>query len=235
MRIQFFTYTTIILYNNCIGKESRKTTMNKVYEFDAVIIEEVEHHGAYIEIPFDVKETFNKSRVLVHATFDGEQYDGQIVKMKTVNHILGVRKDIRKKINKHPGDVVHVTIQEREKKQSEIKTVNQYITQFDGDIRDRLINVRKLVLSSSPKISEKIAWGMITFVLNKNLVHFAVQKNHIGFHLSASAIERFTNELSTYKYSKSTVQFPHNKPLPYDLIQKMVDFCIEEVLYKNTL
>lgn len=89
--------------------------MKKVLEFDAVLIKHPDMDAAYVEIPFDMKEIFGKSRVLVHATFDGEPYDGQAVKMKTPCHIIGVRKDIRQKIGKQPGDKLHVTLEEREK------------------------------------------------------------------------------------------------------------------------
>lgn len=86
----------------------------KIYEFDAVIQKVPDINGAYIDFPYDVKETFGKGRVKVHATFDGEPYDGSLVRMKTPNHIIGIRKDIREKIQKQPGDTIHVTIQERE-------------------------------------------------------------------------------------------------------------------------
>ncbi|NMC56736.1 MAG: DUF1905 domain-containing protein [Eubacteriaceae bacterium] len=89
--------------------------MSKVYEFEAVIKKVDGIDGAYIEIPFDVKEEFKKGRVPVCATFDGEAYEGSIVKMGTPCHILGIRKDIRAKINKQPGDSVMVTIKERQK------------------------------------------------------------------------------------------------------------------------
>ena len=69
--------------------------------------------GAYIEIPFNVKAEFGKGRVPVKATFDGELYEGSIVRMGTPCHILGIRKDIRTKIGKQPGDIVKVTIEER--------------------------------------------------------------------------------------------------------------------------
>ena len=69
--------------------------------------------GAYIEIPFDVKMEFGKGRVPVTATFDGERYEGSIVRMKTPYHIIGIRKEIRAKIGKQSGDVVKVTIVER--------------------------------------------------------------------------------------------------------------------------
>lgn len=87
---------------------------DKVYEFDATLIKVPDIDGAYIEFPYDVKEEFGKGRVKVSATFDGIPYDGSLVRMKTLGHILGVRKDIREKIGKQPGDVVHVTVMERE-------------------------------------------------------------------------------------------------------------------------
>lgn len=88
--------------------------MKELYEFEAEIKKVPDINGAYIETPFDVKETFGRGRVKVHATFDGETYDGSLVRMKTPCHILGIRKDIREKIGKQPGDTVHVTLEERE-------------------------------------------------------------------------------------------------------------------------
>lgn len=86
----------------------------KLYEFDAIIKKVPDIDGAYIDFPYDVKKEFNKGRVKVTATFDGVVYQGSLVRMKTPNHIIGLRKDIRKQIDKQPGDIVHVTIQERE-------------------------------------------------------------------------------------------------------------------------
>lgn len=87
--------------------------MKKAYEFDAEIKKVPDIDGAYIEIPFDVKAEFGKGRVPVTATFDGEPYEGSLVRMKTPGHILGIRKEIRAKINKQPGDTVHVVFTER--------------------------------------------------------------------------------------------------------------------------
>lgn len=86
----------------------------KVYEFKATILKVPDIDGAYIEFPYDVRREFGKGRVKVHATFDGEAYDGSLVKMKTAKHIIGLRKDIRKKIGKNPGNEVFVTITERD-------------------------------------------------------------------------------------------------------------------------
>ena len=84
-------------------------------EFDAVILQNEDMDAAYVEVPFDIKALYGKGRLLVHATFDGAPYDGQIVKMGTPCYIIGVRKDIRKQIGKNFGDIVHVTFYEREK------------------------------------------------------------------------------------------------------------------------
>jgi hypothetical protein len=92
----------------------------KTYEFDAVIQKVPDQDGAYVVFPYDIKVEFGKGRVKVHATFNGEPYDGSIVNMGVKNadgsvcYILGIRKDIRAKIGKQPGDTVTVTVRERE-------------------------------------------------------------------------------------------------------------------------
>ena len=84
-------------------------------EFDAVILQNENMDAAYVEVPFDIKALYGKGRLSVHATFDGEPYDGQIVKMGTPCFIIGVRKDIRKQIGKSFGDEVHVSFEESSK------------------------------------------------------------------------------------------------------------------------
>ena len=86
---------------------------DKTYTFDAVICKVPDIDGAYVEIPFDVESVFGKKRVPVAVTFDGEPYEGSLVRMGTPVHILGLRKDIRAKIGKQPGDRVTVTLKER--------------------------------------------------------------------------------------------------------------------------
>lgn len=211
-----------------LAKYKKGDFMNTIYTFDAEIKKVPDIDGAYVEIPFDVKETFKKGRVPVHATFDGEPYDGMLVKMKTPCHIIGIRKDIRKKIDKRPGDMIHVTIQERVKPLPAYTTIDEYIGQYDGDKATRMKKLRQLILSCSDEITEKISWGMATFVLHGNLVHFAAEKNHIGFHPAPSAIEAFKDRFSDYKYSKGTVQFPYDKEMPYDLIKEMVMYRVKE-------
>ena len=92
------------------------------YAYDAVIGEsEIVKGGAYVVFPHDIRKVFGKGRVFVHATFDGEPYDGSIVNMGVKNqdgsvcYVIGIRKDIREKIGKQPGDTVQVTIREMER------------------------------------------------------------------------------------------------------------------------
>ena len=209
--------------------------MGKLYEFTAEIKKNPDMDAAYVEIPFDVKAEFGKGRVPVSATFDGEPYDGQLVKMGTECHLIGIRKDIRAKIGKQPGDSVHVTLRERALPEPEYTTVDEYIARYGGDVRARMEQLRGLILARCPEITEKISWGMATFVLHGNLVHFSGEKRHLGFHPAPSAIEAFAGSITRLglKYSKGTVQFPYDKPMPWDLIGEMVDFRIEEQLAKK--
>ena len=90
----------------------------KVYEY-TVVIQSADKGGAYVPFPHNVREEFGTGLVKVHATFDGEPYDGSIVNMGVKNadgsvcYIIGIRKDIRAKIKKQVGDTVKVTIRER--------------------------------------------------------------------------------------------------------------------------
>ena len=202
--------------------------MSSQYEFDAEIIKNPDMDAAYVEIPFDVRQAFGKGRVPVRATFDGEAYDGQLVKMGTPCHIIGIRRDIRAKIGKQPGDKVHVTLVERTPPKPEYSTVDEYIARYDGEVRSRMERLRKLILDCSPDIGEKIAWGMATFVLHGNLVHFSGEKRHLGFHPTPSAIGAFAEQLGAYQYSKGTVQFPYDRPMPYELIRDMVMLRVRE-------
>ena len=93
---------------------------SKVYEYESQIFEADKKGGAYVVFPYDIREEFGRGRVKVHATFDGEPYDGSVVNMGVRNedgsicYIIGLRKDIRLKIGKQTGDKVRVTIRERE-------------------------------------------------------------------------------------------------------------------------
>lgn len=114
-----------------------------------------------------------------------------------------------------------------------INEVDNYINGFPEDVRKILQQVRETIRKAAPEASETISYAMPTFVLNGNLVHFAAFKNHIGFYPVPSGIEAFKEEISVYKGAKGSVQFPIDKPMPLDLIERIVKFRVQENLQKG--
>ena len=108
------------------------------------------------------------------------------------------------------------------------KTIDEYIADHPKDVQKLLVQVRNTVKASAPGAVEKISYGIPTFTLNGNLVHFGAYKNHIGFYATPTGHEAFKKELSAYKQGKGSVQFPIDQPLPLDLISKIVQFRVIE-------
>ncbi len=112
---------------------------------------------------------------------------------------------------------------------TKINTIDEYISTFPLEIQKKLKQIKKTIHILTPNSKECICYGIPTFKLNgKNLVHFAGYKTHIGFYPTSSGIIEFEHEISKYKYSKGTIQFPHDKEIPYELIKKIVKFRIKE-------
>lgn len=111
---------------------------------------------------------------------------------------------------------------------SEINTVNSYIAQYPPEIQEKLNAMHSHIRECAPDASEKISWGMPTFVYHGNLVHFAANKHHLGFYPGENGVARFHEKLSEYKCSKGAIQFPYDEPLPLDLISEIVAFRIKE-------
>jgi uncharacterized protein YdhG (YjbR/CyaY superfamily) len=107
-------------------------------------------------------------------------------------------------------------------------SIDDYIEAYPSEVREILRMIRDIIRKAAPGARETISYGMPTFKLNGNLVHFAAYKNHIGFYPTPSGISAFEEELSEYKHAKGSVQFPLHKPIPYDLIRKIVEFRIKE-------
>jgi uncharacterized protein YdhG (YjbR/CyaY superfamily) len=118
-----------------------------------------------------------------------------------------------------------VTIKEGAKN---MQTIDEYIETFDPQIRQTLHEMRDFIKREAPEATEKISYGMPTFYLNGNLVHFAAFKDHYGFYPSPSGIDAFEGELAPYRTGKGTLQFPFDKPIPWDLIKKVVQLRVRE-------
>ena len=109
-------------------------------------------------------------------------------------------------------------------------TIDDYIAPFPPDVRELLQQMRETIRAAAPDAAETISYGIPTFYLMGNLVHFAAAKNHIGFYPTPSAIEKFKAALAKYSSSKGAVQFPQDQPLPLALVTKMVTFRVKENL-----
>lgn len=110
------------------------------------------------------------------------------------------------------------------------KDIDKYIASFPKDVQAILEKIHKTIRKAAPKAEETINYGIPTFTLEGNLVHFAGFKNHIGFYPTPSGIEKFKKELSKYEGAKGSVQFPLDQPIPYELITKIVTFRVKENL-----
>ena len=112
------------------------------------------------------------------------------------------------------------------------QNVDEYIAGFPEDVKAKLEMLRATIRQAAPDAQEKISYQMPTFFLEGNLVHFAAYKNHIGFYPSPSGIEHFKERLSVYKGAKGSVQFPLDKPIPFELVGEITAFRVQENLAK---
>lgn len=102
--------------------------------------------------------------------------------------------------------------------------IDDYIAGFDEKTQNQLKIIYKVIKETAPELNEKISWGMPTFALSHNIIHFAAHKAHIGLYPGAEAVEHFANELREYKTSKGAVQFPINSEIDTDLIRRILQF-----------
>jgi len=107
-------------------------------------------------------------------------------------------------------------------------SVEKYIASFPSSVQLVLRKIREIVRREAPDATEKICYGIPTFYLHQNLVHYAAFKEHISFFPTSSGIVNFQNELAGYKCSRGTIRFPNGTKIPYKLIAKIVRFRVQE-------
>jgi uncharacterized protein YdhG (YjbR/CyaY superfamily) len=108
-------------------------------------------------------------------------------------------------------------------------SIDEYIAGFPPDTQAMLTEMRELIRRSAPGATETISYAIPTFDLNgKHLVHFAGFAKHIGFYPVPSAMVAFREELEPYRSGKGSAQFPLGRPLPADLIRRIVEFRVAE-------
>ncbi len=108
-----------------------------------------------------------------------------------------------------------------------IKTIDEFITKYPADVQKILQKIRQTIQKAAPEATEKISYGIPTFVFHGNLVHFAAYDSHIGFYPGPAPISAFQDELTAYETAKGTIRFPLDKPIPYDLIEKITAYAVE--------
>jgi uncharacterized protein YdhG (YjbR/CyaY superfamily) len=108
-------------------------------------------------------------------------------------------------------------------------TIDEYIRTFPAEVQSRLEKMRQTIRKAAPQAQEAISYQMPTFKLHgRNLVHFAGYKRHIGFYPVPSGVAAFKKELAPYVQGKGSVQFPLDRPLPYELVKRIVAFRVKE-------
>jgi len=117
-------------------------------------------------------------------------------------------------------------------KTAKINDIDKYIAGFPKDTQKLLEQLRATIMKAAPKAEEVISYQMPAYKYHGMLVYFAAYENHIGFYPTPSGIEYFKKELSVFKNAKGSVQFPLDKPLPIQLITKIVAFRVKENLEK---
>lgn len=113
--------------------------------------------------------------------------------------------------------------------------IDAYIAEAPPEIQNQLEELRQLIHTIAPEVTEKISYQMPTFFLNGNMVHFAAFKNHIGLYPGPSGVTYVQAELDEcgYKWAKGSIRFPLNQPLPWELIRKIIRFRYQEQLTKR--
>jgi uncharacterized protein YdhG (YjbR/CyaY superfamily) len=117
-------------------------------------------------------------------------------------------------------------------KQKQPTTIDEYIAGFPKDVQERLQKIRATIRKAAPEAEEAIKYQIPTFVLNGNLIHFGGYQHHIGLYPGSRPVEEFKDELTKYRVSKGTVQFPLDKSLPLGLIGRITRFCVKRNLEK---
>jgi uncharacterized protein YdhG (YjbR/CyaY superfamily) len=113
------------------------------------------------------------------------------------------------------------------------RTVDEYIAAFPPRVRKTLEQVRTTIRKAAPEAEEAMKYGIPTFTLGGNLVHFGAFKTHIGFYPTPSGVEAFRKELAAYEGAKGSVQFPLDTPMPLGLIERIVKFRVREMRQKT--
>jgi uncharacterized protein YdhG (YjbR/CyaY superfamily) len=113
-------------------------------------------------------------------------------------------------------------------------TVDDYISSLPEDVQIILEKVRRTIRNVAPEAGETISYQIPTMTLDgKRLVYFAAWKHHISLYPIPAGDEAFEQELAPYRAAKGTVRFPFRKPIPYELIERLVALLVKQRVGKG--
>lgn len=112
------------------------------------------------------------------------------------------------------------------------RTMDEYIAGFPKEIQEILQEIRKTIRKAAPAAKETIKYKMPTYTLNGNLIYFAAFKNHIALYPAPKGTAKFNKELAAYRGAKSSVRFPLDKPIPFDLVSQIVKLRVKDNLQR---
>lgn len=110
--------------------------------------------------------------------------------------------------------------------------VDEYIDGFSGSTKVKLQQIRECIRKEVPNATEVISYGIPTYKLQRNLIHFAGYNKHVAIYPGVNAVKQFSTKLENYKTSKGTIQFPLDNNLPLSLIKEIVRYCVDQQLSK---
>jgi len=108
------------------------------------------------------------------------------------------------------------------------KNIDEYIADFPEETQVILEKIRSIIKKVAPNATEKISYGIPTFWQGRNVIHFAAYDSHIGFYPGSEPIAVFADKLKDHQVSKGTIRFPLDKPIPYELIETITKYCIDQ-------
>ena len=108
------------------------------------------------------------------------------------------------------------------------KTVDEYINSFPADVASKLKQLRKTIRAIAPKAEELVSYGIAGYKYHGMLIYFAGFSNHVSVYPAPRGVDAFKKELAAYKGGKGTIQFPLDKPVPLDLVKRIVIFRMKE-------
>ena len=115
------------------------------------------------------------------------------------------------------------------------KTIDEYIAAAPDIAKDRLKEIRAILRDVAPDATEAIKWGNPVFEQKRILFAFAAFKDHMNFMPTSAAMEPFMDELADFKKGRGTFQLPYDKPLPTELIRKIAEYRLKDVLENDAL